>query len=139
MGFFFALNGLAQGLTTVVMTDAATRAGLRGMLEAAQRWEVTEMTAAPPVVLGITKDRCRLTSLARVICGGAPLPTSVAEQFRRRFPHVDLCMKTFMLFITNKKQYNTKFKPHGVCENDMTSKGDQNDVASLGRNLEEVQ
>ncbi|XBH54543.1 4-coumarate--CoA ligase-like 7 [Aegilops tauschii subsp. strangulata] len=92
MGFFFALNGLAQGLTTVVMTDAATRAGLRGMLEAAQRWEVTEMTAAPPVVLGITKDRCRLTSLARVICGGAPLPTSVAEQFRRRFPHVDLCM-----------------------------------------------
>ncbi|XP_037421989.1 4-coumarate--CoA ligase-like 7 [Triticum dicoccoides] len=92
MGFFFALNGLAQGLTTVVMTDAATRAGLRGMLEAAQRWEVTEMTVAPPVVLGMTKDRCRLTSLVRVVCGGAPLPTSVAEQFRRRFPHVDLCM-----------------------------------------------
>ncbi|VAI02488.1 unnamed protein product [Triticum turgidum subsp. durum] len=92
MGFFFTLNGLAQGFTTVVMTAVATRAGLRGMLEAAQRWEVTEMTAAPPVVLGITKDRCRLTSLVRVICGGAPLPTSVAEQFRRRFPHVDLCM-----------------------------------------------
>nr|BAJ99388.1 predicted protein [Hordeum vulgare subsp. vulgare] len=92
MGFFFALNGLAQGQTTVVMTGAATRAGLRGVLEAAQRWEVTEIMAAPPVVLGMTKDRCRMTSLARVICGGAPLPGSVAEQFRRRFPHVDLCM-----------------------------------------------
>ncbi|VAH84796.1 unnamed protein product [Triticum turgidum subsp. durum] len=92
MGFFFTLNGLAQGSTTVVMTEAAARAGLRGMLEAARRWEVTEIMAAPPVVLGMTKDGCRLTSLVRVICGGAPLPGSVAEQFPRRFPHVDLCM-----------------------------------------------
>uniref|UniRef100_A0A453GJV0 4-coumarate--CoA ligase n=1 Tax=Aegilops tauschii subsp. strangulata TaxID=200361 RepID=A0A453GJV0_AEGTS len=92
MGFFFTLNGLAQGSTTVVMTEAAARAGLRGMLEAARRWEVTEIMAAPPVVLGMTKDGCRLSSLARVICGGAPLPGSVAEQFPRRFPHVDLCM-----------------------------------------------
>ncbi|KAF7025870.1 hypothetical protein CFC21_038022 [Triticum aestivum] len=92
MGFFFTLNGLAQGITTVVMTEAAARAGLRGMLEAAQRWEVTEIMAAPPVVLGMTKERCRLTSLLRVICGGAPLPRSAAEQFPRRFPQVDLCM-----------------------------------------------
>ncbi|KAF7039963.1 hypothetical protein CFC21_049902 [Triticum aestivum] len=92
MGFFFTLNGLAQGSTTVVMTEAAARAGLRGMLEAARRWEVTEIMAAPPVVLGMTKDGCRLSSLARMICGGAPLPGSVAEQFPRRFPHVDLCM-----------------------------------------------
>ncbi|KAM3188547.1 hypothetical protein ACQJBY_074133 [Aegilops geniculata] len=92
MGFFFTLNGLAQGSTTVVMTEAAAQAGLRGMLEAARRWEVTEIMAAPPVVLGMTKDGCRLTSLVRVICGGAPLPGSAAEQFPRRFPHVDLCM-----------------------------------------------
>ncbi|KAE8816780.1 hypothetical protein D1007_05810 [Hordeum vulgare] len=92
MGFFFTLNGLAQGSTIVVMTGPAARAGLRGMLEAARRWEVTEITAAPPVVIGMTKDGCRLTSLLRVICGGAPLPGSVAEQFLRRFPHVDLCM-----------------------------------------------
>ncbi|KAI4997984.1 hypothetical protein ZWY2020_053326 [Hordeum vulgare] len=90
MGFAVVLNGLAQGRTVVVMTAAAARAGLRGMLEAAERWEVTEITAAPPVLLGITKERYRLKSLARVVCGGAPLPTSVAEQFRRRFPHVDL-------------------------------------------------
>ncbi|KAF7047857.1 hypothetical protein CFC21_056716 [Triticum aestivum] len=90
MGFSSVLNGLAQGLTMVVITAAAARAGLRGMLEAAERWEVTEIMAAPPLLLGITKDRCRLKSLVRVVCGGAPLPTSVAEQFRRRFPHVDL-------------------------------------------------
>ncbi|XBI86870.1 hypothetical protein VPH35_094745 [Triticum aestivum] len=90
MGFFFALNGLARGLTTVVMTDTGT--GLRGMLGAAQRWEVTEIMASPPVVLGITKHPRRLPSLLRVICGGAPLPGSVAEQFRQRFPHVDLCV-----------------------------------------------
>uniref|UniRef100_A0A453MMR9 4-coumarate--CoA ligase n=1 Tax=Aegilops tauschii subsp. strangulata TaxID=200361 RepID=A0A453MMR9_AEGTS len=92
MGFFFALNGLARGLTTVVMTDTGTGTGLRGMLGAAERWEVTEIMASPPVVLGITKHPRRLTSLLRVICGGAPLPGSVAEQFRRRFPHVDLCV-----------------------------------------------
>ncbi|XP_037421987.1 4-coumarate--CoA ligase-like 7 [Triticum dicoccoides] len=90
MGFSSVLNGLAQGRTMVVMTDAAARAGLRGMLEAAERWEVTEITAAPPMVLAITRDRYRLKSLVRVVCGGAPLPTPVAEQFRRRFPHVDL-------------------------------------------------
>jgi acyl-CoA synthetase (AMP-forming)/AMP-acid ligase II len=92
MGFCFLLKGLALGLTTVVMTEAATRAGLRGMLEAAERWQVTEVLAAPPVVLGMTKAKCHLASLERVICGGAPLPGSVAERFRRQFPHVDLCM-----------------------------------------------
>ncbi|KAM3294053.1 hypothetical protein ACQJBY_037144 [Aegilops geniculata] len=90
MGFSSVLNGLAQGRTMVVMTDAAAPAGLRGMLEAAERWEVTEITAAPPMVPAITRDRYRLKSLVRVVCGGAPLPTPVAEQFGRRFPHVDL-------------------------------------------------
>jgi acyl-CoA synthetase (AMP-forming)/AMP-acid ligase II len=93
MGFCFVLKGLALGLTTVVMTEAAARAGLRGILEAAERWQVTEVLAAPPVVLGMTKERrCQLASMETVICGGAPLPGPVAERFRRQFPHVDLCM-----------------------------------------------
>ncbi|CAM0875966.1 unnamed protein product [Alopecurus aequalis] len=92
MGFCFLLNGVALGFTTVVMTEAAARAGLKGMLEAAERWQVTKMMAAPPLVLGMTKGRYRLASLQRVICGGAPLAGSVAERFRRQLPHVDLCM-----------------------------------------------
>ncbi|CAM0875965.1 unnamed protein product [Alopecurus aequalis] len=92
MGFCFVLKGVALGFTTVLMTEAALRAGLKGILHAAERWQVTEILAAPPVVLGMTRERCRLASLERVICGGAPLTGSVAERFRRVFQHVDLCM-----------------------------------------------
>ncbi|KAM0904606.1 hypothetical protein ACQ4PT_017903 [Festuca glaucescens] len=92
MGFCFVLKGLALGFTTVLMTETAARAGLKGMLDAAERWRVTEMLAAPPVVSGMTRLSCHLASLERVICGGAPLPGSVAERFRRQLPHVDLCM-----------------------------------------------
>ncbi|KAL5203746.1 hypothetical protein ABZP36_008617 [Zizania latifolia] len=92
MGFFLAMKGVALGETTVVMTDAAVRAGIRGLVEAAERYAVTEMTASPPVVMGMTKERCRLTALQRIICGGAPLPTAAHDRFQRRFPHVDLCM-----------------------------------------------
>lgn len=92
MGFCFVLKGVALGLTTVLVTEPVARAGLRGMLEAAERWRVTEVLAAPPVVQGMTKERRQLASLERVICGGAPLPGSVADRFRRQFPHVDLCM-----------------------------------------------
>lgn len=95
MGFFFTLNGIALGQTTVVMTEPAAQAGLRGVMEAAERWGVTEMMAAPPLVVGMAREmrhRRLLPALEHVICGGAPLPDSAAKQFRRRFPHVDLCM-----------------------------------------------
>ncbi|KAG8089695.1 hypothetical protein GUJ93_ZPchr0011g28944 [Zizania palustris] len=88
----FIAMGVALGETTVVMTDAAARAGIRGLVEAAERYAVTEMTASPPVVMGMTKETCRLTALQRIFCGGAPLPTAAHDRFRRRFPHVDLCM-----------------------------------------------
>ncbi|WVZ96918.1 hypothetical protein U9M48_042498 [Paspalum notatum var. saurae] len=93
LGFYFTLRGVALGQTTVVITDAVARAGAKGVLEAADRWAVTEMTASPPVVMVMAKDtKCRLGMLERVICGGAPLAVSTAEMFRRRFPDVDLCM-----------------------------------------------
>jgi acyl-CoA synthetase (AMP-forming)/AMP-acid ligase II len=92
MGFCFALKGLALGFTSVLVTEAVARAGVKGILDAAERWRVTEMLAAPPVVSGMTRLTCHLASLERVICGGAPLPGSVAERFRRQLPHVDLCM-----------------------------------------------
>ncbi|KAJ1257027.1 hypothetical protein BS78_K233400 [Paspalum vaginatum] len=93
MGFAVVLTGVARGQTTVVVTEAVARAGVKGVAAAAERWAVAEMTAAPPVVMAVAKDaNCRLPALERVICGGAPLPVSAAETFRRRFPGVDLCM-----------------------------------------------
>uniref|UniRef100_A0A0E0LJB2 4-coumarate--CoA ligase n=1 Tax=Oryza punctata TaxID=4537 RepID=A0A0E0LJB2_ORYPU len=92
MGFLFVLQGVALGATTLVVTEAVARAGIRGMVEAAEHWAVTDMTASPPVVLGMTRERCRLAALERITCGGAPLPTAAIERFRRRFPHVHLCM-----------------------------------------------
>ncbi|TVU25676.1 hypothetical protein EJB05_28181, partial [Eragrostis curvula] len=92
MGFYFTLRGVAMGQTTVVMTDAVARAGIKGVIAAAERWGVVEMTAAPPVVVGMAKETCSLPSLERVICGGAPLSIAAAETFRRTFPNVDLCM-----------------------------------------------
>ncbi|WVZ80315.1 hypothetical protein U9M48_027802 [Paspalum notatum var. saurae] len=93
MGFAFVMRGVALGQTTVVATDAVARAGVKGVVAAAERWAVAEMTAAPPLVVAFAKDAtCRLPALERIICGGAPLPVSAAERFRRRFPDVDLCM-----------------------------------------------
>ncbi|KAL6875695.1 hypothetical protein ACP4OV_013208 [Aristida adscensionis] len=91
LGFFLALKGVAAAHTTVVVTAAA--GGVRGLVDAAERWGVSEMTASPPVVVGMAKeDGCALPALERVVCGGAPLPAAAAQRFRRRFPHVDICM-----------------------------------------------
>ncbi|KAG2571267.1 4-coumarate--CoA ligase-like 7 [Panicum virgatum] len=92
LGFYFALKAVALGQTTVLVTDAVARRGVKGVVEAAERWAVTEMTASPPVVMAMAKEPCVLQTLGRVVCGGAPLPTTAAERFRRRFPNVDLCM-----------------------------------------------
>ncbi|CAN6331400.1 unnamed protein product [Urochloa humidicola] len=94
MGFLVSLQTVALGLTLVVMTDTTRtpRTGVKGMLEAAEKWAVTEMWASPPVVVTMAKGIHRLDTLERVICGGAPLPTATAEMFQRRFPHVELCV-----------------------------------------------
>uniref|UniRef100_A0A804UDA1 4-coumarate--CoA ligase n=1 Tax=Zea mays TaxID=4577 RepID=A0A804UDA1_MAIZE len=92
MGFYYTLKGVALGHTTVMLTDAVARRGVKGVIEAAGRWAVSEMTASPPVVVAMVKERCHLEALERVVCGGAPLPRTAAESFRRRFPNVDLCM-----------------------------------------------
>jgi len=98
LGFYSALKGVALGHTTVVVTDAVARRGVKGVVEAAERWAVAEMTASPPVVVAMAKERCRLEALERVVCGGAPLPRTAADSFRRRFPNVDLCMVSVVAF-----------------------------------------
>ncbi|RCV17994.1 hypothetical protein SETIT_3G265100v2 [Setaria italica] len=92
LGFYCALKGVALGQTTVLVTDTVARRGVKGVVEAAERWAVSEMAASPPVVMGMAKERCGLEALEWVVCGGAPLPTTAAEMFQRRFPNVNLCM-----------------------------------------------
>ncbi|XP_074588994.1 4-coumarate--CoA ligase-like 7 [Curcuma longa] len=89
MGFFFLLKALALGETTVVMGG---RGGVKQMLQAAERYRVTAMTAAPPVVVAMAKwpEPLDLEALEDVTCGGAPLPEAAAERFMRRFPRVEI-------------------------------------------------
>ncbi|KAG6528793.1 4-coumarate--CoA ligase-like 7 [Zingiber officinale] len=89
MGFFFLLKALALGETTVVMGG---RGGVKQMLQAAERYRVTAMTAAPPVVVAMAKwpEPLDLEALEHITCGGAPLPEASAVRFMRRFPRVEI-------------------------------------------------
>ncbi|MQL85754.1 hypothetical protein Taro_018276 [Colocasia esculenta] len=88
MGFFHLLKGVALGETTVVVN----RMGLEDMLRAAQRHGVTQMTAAPPTVLAMSRwdGPTDLRALESIMCGGAPLPEEVARRFVASFPWVVL-------------------------------------------------
>jgi 4-coumarate--CoA ligase len=79
MGFSFALKAVATGQTMVLVTDAVARAGVKGVLAAAEWWGVVEITAAPPVVTAMAKDRRNLGSLQRVISGGGDVPTALPQ------------------------------------------------------------
>lgn len=92
LGFFFCLKGLTLGETVVVME----RPGFEEMLAAVGRHGVTLMTAAPPLVVAMSRlsegevEKYKLGSLEAVITGGAPLSVDAAERFMRRFPRVQL-------------------------------------------------
>ncbi|XP_077237422.1 putative CoA ligase CCL5 [Tasmannia lanceolata] len=87
---FFALGLLTIGTTTVIMPKFEFSA----MLEAVQRYQVTNIPAVPPVILGLVKNtsigRYDLSSLRRVGSGAAPLSKEVGDRFRLRFPWVEL-------------------------------------------------
>lgn len=89
MGFFFLMKGLALGETTVVMGGGG---GVKKMVQAAERYRVTAMTASPPVVVAMARspESVVLEALEYVTCGGAPLPEAAALRFMRRLPHVQI-------------------------------------------------
>ncbi|KAG6524936.1 4-coumarate--CoA ligase-like 7 [Zingiber officinale] len=89
MGLSFLLKALASGETTVVMGG---RAGVKQMLQAAERYRVTAMTASPPVVVAMAKwpEPLDLEALQTITCGGAPLPEAAAVRFMMRFPRVEI-------------------------------------------------
>ncbi|PKA61278.1 4-coumarate--CoA ligase-like 7 [Apostasia shenzhenica] len=92
LGFFVVMKAIALGETTVVVDHPAT---VPEMLQDAERYRVTQITAAPPLVVAMSRLekalRIDLSALQRIFCGGSPLPAESAERFSSRFPNVLLC------------------------------------------------
>ncbi|PKU61575.1 4-coumarate--CoA ligase-like 7 [Dendrobium catenatum] len=91
LGFFFGLRTVALGDTLVVMD----RVTFPDMMRAAEKYGVTQMTAAPPVVFAMARSedvmRQDLSALKRIFCGGAPLSEDAVERFSARFPGILIC------------------------------------------------
>ncbi|KAH8502172.1 hypothetical protein H0E87_018168 [Populus deltoides] len=88
---FFGLGLFCAGITTVLMQ----RFDFQAMLDAVQAYKINNIPAVPPVILGLVKNigskvKCDLSSLRRVGSGAAPLSKELSDEFRRRFPWVEL-------------------------------------------------
>ncbi|KAL6183693.1 hypothetical protein ACLB2K_045104 [Fragaria x ananassa] len=87
---FFALGMFCSGSTTVLMQKFEFKA----MLDAIQTHKVSNIPAVPPVILALVKyakqARCDLSSLRRISSGAAPLSKEVVDEFRQKFPWVEL-------------------------------------------------
>ncbi|KAF7833964.1 4-coumarate--CoA ligase-like 9 [Senna tora] len=89
-GFFALVSAIAFGGTLVMMQ----RFDFDGMLKAVERYRITRVPVAPPLVVALTKselvNRYDLSSLRLLGCGGAPLGKEVAENFKAKFPNVEI-------------------------------------------------
>ncbi|XP_068647100.1 4-coumarate--CoA ligase-like 7 [Aristolochia californica] len=86
---FFALGLFTTGATVVTMQ----RFDFDAMLEAVQKYGVTNLPSVPPVILALVKKdtaQYNLSSLRRVGSGAAPLGKEVADGFRAKFPWIQL-------------------------------------------------
>ncbi|XP_062207797.1 4-coumarate--CoA ligase-like 5 [Phragmites australis] len=89
-GFMMLLRSVAMGETTVLME----RFDFGAVLRAVERYRVTLLPAAPPVLVAMTKSeearRRDLSSLLVIGIGGAPLGREVAERFAAIFPNIEI-------------------------------------------------
>ncbi|XP_061344468.1 4-coumarate--CoA ligase-like 9 [Gastrolobium bilobum] len=87
-GFTYCLRSVAMMDTVLVME----RFGLGKMLDAVERFGLTHLVAAPPVVVAMSKNGVTeghdLSSLQGVACGGAPLGKETVAAFKLKFPRV---------------------------------------------------
>ncbi|CAN6886668.1 unnamed protein product [Brassica oleracea] len=86
----FAMATVAIGSTVVILR----RFELNDMLAAVEKYRATALILAPPVIVVMTneadiiKEKCDLSSLKNVTCGGAPLSKEVTEGFLKKYPTV---------------------------------------------------
>lgn len=89
-GFFMLVRAVAQGETLVLME----RFDFETMLKAVEKYRVKYMPVSPPLIVAFIKSELTkkydLSSLEVLGCGGAPLGKEVAEQFKEKFPDVDI-------------------------------------------------
>ncbi|CAM0884166.1 unnamed protein product [Alopecurus aequalis] len=89
-GFMMVLRSVSMGETAVLMERFDFVAALRAI----ERYRVTLLPAAPPLLVALIKsDEARrrdLSSLLVVGVGGAPLGREVAERFAAVFPDVQI-------------------------------------------------
>ncbi|XP_027075607.1 4-coumarate--CoA ligase-like 9 [Coffea arabica] len=89
-GFFGPIKAAALGETAIWLRGF----DFEKMLEAVEKYKVTYMPVAPPLVVMLLKSdlvsKYDLSSLRQLLCGGAPLGKEVSEQFTSRFPHVEI-------------------------------------------------
>lgn len=89
-GLFMLLKGFVLGETLVIME----RFEFQAMLRAVEKYRVTTMPISPPIVVMLVKSQLTeqydLRSLQTLTCGGAPLGRDISEQFKVKFPRVEL-------------------------------------------------
>ncbi|CAJ2669609.1 unnamed protein product [Trifolium pratense] len=89
-GFTILLKSVAMMETVVVME----RFGLGKMLSVLERFRVTNLVVAPPVVVAMSKEGVTeeydLSSLKSVVCGGAPLGKDNFDAFKAKFAQVSI-------------------------------------------------
>uniref|UniRef100_A0A0E0CBP2 4-coumarate--CoA ligase n=1 Tax=Oryza meridionalis TaxID=40149 RepID=A0A0E0CBP2_9ORYZ len=90
MGFGLLTRTISSGETAVVMR----RFDLAAAARAVERYRVTKLSAAPPLVVALAKsDEARrrdLSSLVAIVVGGAPLGREVSQRFAAVFPSVQI-------------------------------------------------
>lgn len=91
-GFICCVKATAVGETAVIQTE---RFDVKKTLRAVDRFGVTQLTMAPPVLLAMVRV-CEeggpfdLSSLEVIGCGGAPIGMELIKRFVQRFPSVRL-------------------------------------------------
>jgi acyl-CoA synthetase (AMP-forming)/AMP-acid ligase II len=105
-GFMMVLRSVSMGETAVLMERFEFGAALRAI----ERYRVTLLPAAPPLLVAMIKSeearRRDLSSLLVIGVGGAPLGREVAERFAAVFPDVQIVQVISIRFHAGCRIFN---------------------------------